>query len=49
MSGRKSTKSGLDMTNEELIAVAHDTSAGKRRQKATVILNQRSVSIPKIL
>lgn len=45
MAGRKSSKSGLDMTNEELLAIVTDNSAGRKRPKAAMILAQRGVSV----
>ena len=45
MAGRKAGKSGLNMTNDELMEIVNDKSAGKRRQKAAVILCRRDVPV----
>ena len=43
--GRKSTRSALDMSNDELTAIALDPNAGKKRPKATQILARRGVAV----
>jgi len=45
MGNRKSTKSGLSMSDQELGNIAMNKDSGKQRIKALQILDQRGVSL----
>ena len=45
LGGRSSTKSALDLTNDELVAIVNDPNAGRSRPKAQQVLARRGVAV----
>ena len=45
LGGRKSLKSALSLSTEELLEIVADKSAGRKRHKAGQVLTQRGISL----